>query len=73
MFVKPLRFFLRDKSSCMKAGALRSPLCTKQIDYLFGVAETGTEEMASLQRCGEALALSETLAGIVCAVRDNMC
>lgn len=27
--------------------------------------------MASLQRCGEALALTKTLAGIVCAVKDK--
>ena len=27
--------------------------------------------MGGLQRCGEALALSKTLAGIVCAVKDK--
>lgn len=35
------------------------------------MAETGTEEMASMQRRGGALALSKTLTGIVCAVKDK--
>lgn len=38
---------------------------------LFHVAETGTEETGSLQRCGKVLVLSKTLAGIVCAVKDK--
>lgn len=39
--------------------------------YLFGVAETGSEETGGLQGCAEALAVSKTRAGLARAVKDK--